>query len=254
MTTLKLVRSDGSLYDFKPAHEPVAALPRDRFKSRVAFAAAHVVADPLRTTEPITTAVIDWEATLSYREYLWSLGLGVAEAMDTAQCGAGLDWPNALELIRRSTTAARAQNRLLACGAGTDHLFPGQARTLQDVIDAYSVQCETIEALGGRIILMSSRALAAVARHADDYAAVYAAVLSEVRQPVILHWLGPMFDLGLAGYNRLAMEEAATLGAPVLVIVSGPPHGQSLGDARATVIDALREVLPDAERAGSRSA
>ena len=200
MTTLKLVRSDGTLYDFKLAHEPLAAPPRDQFTSRVAFAAAHVVADPLRTAEPFTTSVIDWEATLAYREYLWSLGLGVAEAMDTAQRGAGLDWPNALELIRRSTAAARGRDRLLACGAGTDHLCPGLAKTLQDVIDAYRVQCEAIEAAGGRIILMASRALAAVARHADDYAAVYAAILSQVRQPVILHWLGPMFDPALAGY------------------------------------------------------
>lgn len=200
MTTVKLVRDDGTLYDFKPVCEPLPALPRDRFHSRVAFAAAHVVADPLRTTEPITTAVIDWDATLAYREYLWSLGFGVAEAMDTAQRGAGLDWPNALELIRRSCATARGRNRFLACGAGTDHLSSGQAKTLQDVINAYRMQCEAIEAAGGRIILMASCALAAVARHADDYAAVYAAILSEVRQPVILHWLGPMFDPALAGY------------------------------------------------------
>src|SRR5215469_17515849 len=140
MTILKLVRSDGTLYDFRPAHEPLSAPARHQFKSRVAFAAAHVVVDPLRTAEPLTSPVIDWEATLAYREYLWSLGLGVAEAMDTAQRGAGLDWPNALELIRRSTAAARGQSRLLACGAGTDHLCSGQVKNLQDVIDAYSTQ------------------------------------------------------------------------------------------------------------------
>lgn len=200
MPTLKLVRSDGTLYDYKLAHEPLAAPPHDRFRTRVAFAAAHVVVDPLRTAEPITSAVIDWDATLAYREYLWSLGLGVAEAMDTAQRGSGLDWPNALELIRRSTAAAQGRNRLLACGAGTDHLPADRANNLQEVIDAYRMQCEAVEAAGGRIILMASRALAGVARDADDYAAVYSAIFSEVRQPVILHWLGPMFDPALAGY------------------------------------------------------
>jgi Protein of unknown function (DUF993) len=201
MTTLKLVHSDGTLYDFKPLHEPISAGRRDPFKSRVAFAAAHVVVDPLRTTEPLASAAIDWDATLAYREYLWSLGLGVAEAMDTAQRGGGLDWANSLELIRRSTAvAACGQNRLLACGAGTDHLSSRQAKNLQHIIDAYSTQCEAIEGAGGRIILMASRALAAVARHFDDYAAVYGAILSGVRQRLILHWLGPMFDPALAGY------------------------------------------------------
>lgn len=200
MTILKLVAGDGTLFDYKPVGAPMQAAPHAPFKSRVAFAAAHVVVDPLRTVEPLTDSVIDWDATLAYREYLWSLGFGVAEAMDTAQRGGGLDWPNALELIRRSTAAARGQNRLLACGAGTDHLAAGDAKNLQDVIDAYSLQCEAIEAAGGRLILMASRALAALARHCDDYANVYEAILSRVRQPVILHWLGPMFDPALARY------------------------------------------------------
>ena len=133
--------------------------------------------DPLRTAEPLTHPVIDWDATLAYREYLWSLGFGVAEAMDTAQRGMGLDWPLALELIKRSTAAAKARGALVASGAGTDHLPAGKRITLQDVTDAYLEQCEAIEAVGGRIILMASRALAAVARHADDYASVYASVL-----------------------------------------------------------------------------
>lgn len=238
MTTLKLVGSNGTLYDFKPAHEPVAAPARDQFKSRVAFAAAHVVADPLRTTEPITNAVIDWEATLAYREYLWSLGLGVAEAMDTAQRGAGLGWPGALGLIRRSTAAARAQNRLLACGAGTDHLSPGQARTLQDVIDAYRVQCDAIEAVGGRIILMASRALAAIARHADDYATVYDAILSYVRQPVILHWLGPMFDPALEGYWGTAEVGAAQ----EKCLATIRDHQKKIDGIKVSLLDANLEI------------
>jgi len=200
VTFVKLVRPDGSTYNYTPAYEPLAPQQRTQFESRVALAAAHVVVDPLRTAEPLTDPVIDWEATLAYREHLWSLGFGVAEAMDTAQRGMGLDWPLALELITRTTAAAKARGAMVASGAGTDHLPPGKILTLQDVTDAYLEQCEAIESVDGRIILMASRALAAVARDPDDYASVYAGVLSQVRQPVILHWLGPMFDPALEGY------------------------------------------------------
>jgi Protein of unknown function (DUF993) len=199
-TSAKLVRPNGSTYNYTLAHEPLVPQQRAGFETRIAFAAAHVVVDPLRTAEPLTNPVIDWDATLAYREHLWSLGFGVAEAMDTAQRGMGLNWPLALELIKRSTAVAKTRGALLASGAGTDHLPPSKAHTLQGVTNAYLEQCEAIEAVDGRIILMASRALAAAARHAEDYAAVYASVLSQVRQPVILHWLGPMFDPALEGY------------------------------------------------------
>jgi hypothetical protein len=169
------------------------------FKSRVAYAAAHVVLDPVRTTN-IATPVLDWEATLAFRRHLWSLGFGVAEAMDTAQRGMGLDWALALELIQRSVAEARASNGLIACGAGTDHLPLEAAHNLNDVISAYTLQCEAVEAGGGRIILMASRALARVARSPQDYARVYDTILRQLREPAILHWLGPMFDPTLAGY------------------------------------------------------
>ena len=198
--SIRLVRPDGSLYSYSPAGTPLAPAPRGPFASRIAFAAAHVVVDPLRTAEPLTQPIVDWDATLAYREHLWSLGFGVAEAMDTAQRGMGLDWPLALELIRRTTAAAKGRDVLLANGAGTDHLVPGAAGTIQDVISAYLHQCEAIEYAGGRVILMASRALAAIAAGPEDYSAVYSAVLSEVREPVILHWLGPMFDPALPGY------------------------------------------------------
>jgi hypothetical protein len=199
-TSVKLVRPDGSTYNYTSAHEPLVPLQRTHFETRVAFAAAHVVVEPLRTAELLAHPVMDWDATLAYREHLWSLGFGVAEAMDTAQRGMGLDWPLALELIKRSAAAAKARGALVASGAGTDHLPTGKALNLQDVTNAYLEQCEAIEAVDGRIILMASRALAAVARHADDYASVYASVLAQIRQPVILHWLGPMFDPALDGY------------------------------------------------------
>ena len=198
--SLKLIRPDGTLYSYKLSHAAVTPAKRGPFTSRVALAAAHVVVDPLRTQEPLTQPVIDWDATLAYREHLWSLGFGVAEAMDTAQRGMGLDWPLALELMRRTTMAAKGRNVILASGAGTDHLAHDAARTIQDIITAYLHQCEAIEYAGGRIILMASRALATIAAGPEDYAAVYSAVLSEVREPVILHWLGPMFDPALAGY------------------------------------------------------
>ena len=200
LTSLKLVRTDGSLYDYTPHGAALQPAPRGPFATRIAFAAAHVVVDPLRTADPLTRPVVDWEATLAYREYLWSLGFGVAEAMDTAQRGMGLDWPLAFELIRRSLAAANARGALLFNGAGTDHIAPNADLTVDQVTSAYLHQCEAIEAAGGRIILMASRALAAIARHADDYAAVYSHVLSQIKQPVILHWLGPMFDPALEGY------------------------------------------------------
>jgi Protein of unknown function (DUF993) len=199
-SSVKLVRPDGSTYPYTPCGEPLLPAKRTSFETRIAFAAAHVVVDPLRTTEPFTRPVVDWEATLAYREHLWSLGFGVAEAMDTAQRGMGLDWPLALELIQRSTAAAKARGALVASGAGTDHLPVGKKSTLLDVTNAYLEQCEAIQAAGGRIILMASRALAAVARHADEYASVYGNVLRQIRGPVILHWLGPMFDPALEGY------------------------------------------------------
>lgn len=169
--------------------------------NRVAYSAAHVVANPLAAVDPWLDAAIDWETTLAYRRHLWSLGLGVAEAMDTAQRGMGLDWTMSLQLIARSIDAARDfPGALLASGAGTDQLQPGPAIDLHAVIGAYEEQITEIEKLGGRIILMASRALAACARSPDDYAQVYDRVLAQVRDPVIIHWLGEMFDPALAGY------------------------------------------------------
>jgi hypothetical protein len=164
--------------------------------TRKALAAAHVVADPLSTKEPWLEAAIDWDATLAYRRHLWSWGFGVAEAMDTAQRGMGLDWKNSLELIRRTVAEGGG---FVASGAGTDHL-PAGKHSLEQIIAAYEEQCAAIEKVGGRIILMASRALAACARSPDDYARVYDRILSQVKQPVIIHWLGGMFDPALEGY------------------------------------------------------
>lgn len=210
MATLRLPTQDGRLtaYETRPARD--WSLPARGSFDRIAFSAAHIVADPLADTDPWLSAAVDWDATIAYRRYLWSLGLGVAEAMDTAQRGMGLDWPTALELIRRSVEAARdIDGALVFSGAGTDHLSLSPAPTLDDVIRTYEEQVEAIEAVGGRIILMASRALVTAARSPEDYARVYGRILRGTREPVILHWLGEMFDPALAGYWGARDHEAA---------------------------------------------
>jgi hypothetical protein len=198
--TIKLPAADGRLEDHALRAPLAFARPSWPFTRR-ALAAAHVVADPLSAADPWLETAIDWDATIAYRRHLWSWGFGVAEAMDTAQRGMGLDWRNSLELIRRSVAAAKdVAGAFVASGAGTDHLAPRADTSLAEVIGAYEEQCAAIEQLGGRIILMASRALAACARSPDDYARVYDRVLSQLREPVIIHWLGEMFDPALAGY------------------------------------------------------
>src|SRR5947199_459020 len=192
---LKLPRSDGSLETYRPGAPRAFPTRLDGTLNRVVYSAAHVVADPRDDVDPWLTAAIDWDRTIAFREHIWNLGLGVAEAMDTAQRGMGLDWPTSLELIQRSVTAAKARgNALVFSGAGTDHLAPQDAKTLDDVIRAYEQQIAAIEKVDGRIILMASRALARIGRNPEDYVKVYDRVLSQVREPVIIHWLGGMFD------------------------------------------------------------
>jgi hypothetical protein len=169
--------------------------------NRIAYSAAHVVSDPLAAIDPWIDCAIDWDATIAYRQHLWSLGLGVAEAMDTAQRGMGLDWPTSLELIGRSLDAARdVPGALIASGCGTDHLVLDDVKTVDEVIKAYEAQMEAIEKLGGQLIVMASRALARVAKSPTDYERVYDRILSQAKQPVVLHWLGDMFDPALKGY------------------------------------------------------
>jgi hypothetical protein len=180
--------------------------------NRVAYAAAHVVADPLADNNPWLDASIDWDKTIAFREYLWDLGLGVAESMDTAQRGMGLGWNEARELIRRALEAAKARPGVkIACGVGTDHITPGPDVTVDDVIRAYEEQIEAVESMNGRLIVMASRALARAAKSPADYARVYGRILKQTKEPVIIHWLGEMFDPALAGYwgsddHMVAME------------------------------------------------
>jgi hypothetical protein len=178
--------------------------------NRIAYAAAHVVADPLADNDPWLDTSIDWDKTIAFRHHLWDLGLGVAEAMDTAQRGGGLDWPGARELIRRALEAARSRPGVkICCGVGTDHLDAKPGVTIDDIIRAYEEQIEAIEAMGGQLVLMASRALAFAATSPDDYVRVYGRILRQVRQPVIIHWLGEMFDPALAGYWGFSDHGAA---------------------------------------------
>ena len=167
--------------------------------NRIAYAAAHVVVDSLADVSPTEEVALDWDRTIAFRRHLWALGFGVAEAMDTAQRGMGLDWPTSLELIRRSVDAA-PDGALIASGAGTDHIAPAPDLTMQEIVAAYREQCEAVERAGSPVILMASRALAAAAGSPDDYETVYAETLSNLDRPAILHWLGEMFDPALAGY------------------------------------------------------
>ena len=199
--SLKLPAGGGLIENYRLAASRTFPAKLEGTLNRVAFSAAHVVADPLADVDPWLTSAVDWDRTIAFREHIWDLGLGVAEAMDTAQRGMGLDWPTSLELIQRSVRAAKARGgALVFSGAGTDHLAVEDAKTIDDVIRAYEEQIAAVEKAGGRIILMASRALAKLGRNADDYAKVYNRVLSQVREPVIIHWLGDMFDPALANY------------------------------------------------------
>jgi len=214
-------------------------LKRTHAFNRVAFAAAHVVADPLSAKNPWLEAAVDWDATLRFRRHLWALGFGVAEAMDTAQRGMGLDWPTSLELVRRSIDAARDfPGAFLASGAGTDHLAPGPAVKVSDVIAAYEQQFEAVERAGGRIIMMASRALAACTNSPDEYYHVYTKLLHQAKEPVIIHWLGEMFDPALAGYWGYA-DHYKAMEVALMVIQA---NAAKIDGIKVSLLDKQKEV------------
>jgi hypothetical protein len=288
--SLRLPKADGGIETYRLAESRTFPAKLEGTLNRVAFSAAHVVANPLADVDPWLTAAVDWDRTIAFREHVWDLGLGVAEAMDTAQRGMGLDWPTSLELITRSVRAAKARNApvvqfqhshpiaagtvanvgikgplenidssgaldltfasecaasrianvksapLVFSGAGTDHLAVENARTIDDVIRAYEEQVAAVEKVGGRIILMASRALAKLGRNADDYAKVYDRILSQVREPVIIHWLGDMFDPALAGYWGTADLDKAMATAVGII------------NANAAKVDGVKISLLDKQR------
>ena len=249
--SIRLPAEGGRLDDYALSGKtPFAADAKREPFTRIAYSAAHVVSDPIASVDPWVSAAIDWEATIDYRRHIWSLGLGVAEAMDTAQRGMGLDWPTSLELIRRSIDAAKDfPGALVASGCGTDHLEVADARSVDDVIHAYEEQMAAIEAHGGRLIVMASRALVHVADGPADYERVYDRILAQSKQPVILHWLGEMFDPALAGYwGSSSVDAAMETALGVIAANPGKVDGVKISLLDKNKEIAMRRRLPEGVR------
>ncbi|MEV6111169.1 dihydrodipicolinate synthase family protein [Streptomyces sp. NPDC052109] len=233
--TIQLPDAEGGLRTYEPRTEPLAVSPGTPFASRTVFSAAHVVADPYADVSPDSPAAVDWDATLAFRRHLWSHGLGVAEAMDTAQRGMGLDWAGAAELIRRSAAEARSMGGRIACGVGTDQITNG---SVAEIRAAYEEQLAVVEESGAQPILMASRALAAAASGPEDYLETYGRLLRQSAEPVILHWLGPMFDPALEGYWGSAGLDAAT--ETFLEVIAA--HPDKVDGVKVSLLDARREI------------
>ena len=244
--SITLPTETGALETYR-LHEPAHFEVHTNPKCRSVFAAVHVVAEPLAENCLGAPPGIDWEATLGYRQYLWSLGLGVADAMDTAQRGMGLDWRATKELIQRSARDAKSSGSPIVCGAGTDQLPESQRHSLETIVEAYLEQCAWIEQHGARIVIMASRALAAGAQSSDDYHQVYETVLGQIRDRVILHWLGPMFDPALAGYwGSRDLDSATTHFLSLLKKLQNKVEG-----VKVSLLDKDREIALRRELPGS---
>ena len=246
-TSVELPRPDGTWRRI-PLAEPGAWADHPQpYTSREVFAAAHVAADPLGDNVPGAPAAVDWDATLAFRRELFRYGFGVAEAMDTAQRNMGLDWPAAQELVRRSAAQASECGARIASGAGTDHV--GTLASVEEALAAYTEQVAFVESTGSQVILMASRQLAAVARDADDYLRVYSRLLEQVRQPVIMHWLGEMFDPQLRGY--WGSTDLPTATATFLDLIRA--HAAKVDGVKVSLLSVeheigLRAALPEGVR------
>lgn len=245
---VRIPTEDGSAVLYELGDPTDFPRPSGPLASRRAFSAVHVVADPLAENTPSSGANIDWDATLAFRRHIWSWGLSVADAMDTAQRGMGLDWPAIQELCRRSIAEARAEGGDIACGINTDQLAE-KTPSLGQIVDAYREQLALIEGEGGQAVMMASRHLAAVARSREDYERVYAEVLAEARRPVIIHWLGDMFDPLLAGY--WGSEDLDVAGEAFLDILAA--NRDKIDGVKISLLDKDREVelrrrLPEGHR------
>ena len=236
--SVRLPGAAGEVYEYTPAGKFLYADGGAPPRTRLPYAAVHVVADALADTTPGGPAAVDWDRTLAFRRHIWSYGLGVAEAMDTAQRGMGLDWEASKELIRRSVAEAKSVGGRVVCGAQTDQLIPGSARALRDIEAAYEEQCEFVEAQGGQVVLMASRELARIARSPDDYARVYEHVLSQLRRPALIHWLGEVFDPALAGYWGYADLDRA-MAACLEIILDNVEMVEGL---KLSLLDQKREI------------
>jgi hypothetical protein len=245
--TLSLPRADGSLEIYRLSGAPITRPQTVPVFNRIAYAAAHVVSDPLRDLDPWGRPAIDWERTMAFRHHLWALGFKIAEAMDTSQRSMGLDWAGAQELIHRSLAEARTvPGADLACGAGTDHLSPNDTRSLDDVIRAYETQIGFVEKEGGRSIMMASRALARISTSPDDYRKVYGHTLRQTKDKVVLHWLGDMFDPQLKGYwGSEKFEDALDTVLSIIEENKAKVEGIKISLLDNACEVALRNRLPD---------
>ncbi|WP_146587271.1 dihydrodipicolinate synthase family protein [Puniceibacterium confluentis] len=245
---MRLPKSDGTLADYALTGTPLIPRAPHVPLTRTAFAAAHVISDPLRERDPwIGRPAVDWDATLAFRHTLWDQGLGLAEAMDTAQRGMGVDWLTARELITRTMTEARAHplKPRVACGAGTDHVPLAELRSLDAIRAAYETQMAAIEAAGGQLILMATRALPAINADADGYLKLYGQLLDQAKEPVVLHWLGDAFDAALGGY--WGSSDVATATETVLELINA--HVGKVDGIKISLLDqaheeAFRKRLP----------
>ena len=236
--TVRLPNADGTTYEYAPTAAFRYASGGSPPRSRIAYAATHVVADP--------RAGIDLERTLAFRRHIWGYGLGVAEAMDTAQRGMGLGWEASKDLIRRSVAEARAVSGRIVCGANTDQLQPGGARDLREVEAAYEEQCEFVESQGGRVVVMASRELARIAHEPDDYARVYDRVLSQLRRPALIHWLGEVFDPAFAGYwGHADLDQAEEVCLAIIAANRDKVEGVKISLLDQAREIAMRERLPE---------
>ena len=252
-TVLLPSESDGSPAPYVLGGRGAWTRPAGPITSRIAYAAAHVVPKAWADNSPGAPAIVDWDNTLAYRHELWSYGLGVADAMDTAQRGMGLDWAATRELITRSGAEARSVGGAIACGAGTDQLdpagLPPGPAGITAIIDAYREQIDVVTSAGAKVILMASRALARTATSVDDYLRVYETILGEVESPVILHWLGTMFDASLEGYWGSTDIPTATRAFADLLWA----NAANIDGVKVSLLDAeheiaLRSDLPDGVR------
>ncbi|WP_224816228.1 dihydrodipicolinate synthase family protein [Hasllibacter sp. MH4015] len=249
---MKLPTYAGTLEDYALQGDPLTPRAPSVPLTRTAFAAAHVVSDPLAERDPWQgRPAVDWDATLRFRENLWDQGLGLAEAMDTAQRGMGVDWETAKELIERTMRAAKVHSASprVACGAGTDHVPPGDLTDPVRIKAAYSDQMEAIEAAGGQIILMATRALPAIGAGPETYARVYDDLIAQASQPVILHWLGEMFDPALNGYwGGASIEETNQIVVDLINRNAAKIDGIKISLLDQTHEEAFRARLPEGVR------
>ncbi|MFK0403368.1 dihydrodipicolinate synthase family protein [Microbacterium sp. NPDC090225] len=248
MGALTLLAPDGSTTTVELSAAPAYTRPDGPLQSRVAYAAAHVVPKVAGDNTPGRPAEIDWDATLAFRRHAYAWGLGVADAMDTAQRNMGLDAAATRELISRSAAVAREEGGAVVVGVNTDHVDDEQI-TVDAVIDAYKTQLHFTEEQGAGPVIMASRHLARAARSADDYRRVYREVLGAATTPVVLHWLGTAFDPVLQGYFGSDDWRAAS---DVLIEIIGE-NPDKVSGVKMSLLDAASEVavrdrLPDGVR------